>query len=188
MSTPICSLRPPALPWLRLCQASEAPPGVSPRWPGHSHLRGAVPDRVPFPLRLASPCPANTSAPGGRLRLLGAPHRAGPRPVARPARGAHTVGCASEGPRLILTTALGKRQICPVFPSSWGRNACVHTCVHAHVIQSIECQKAVTRASPGPISSSPTCRLLAARALCLLRHPDFGDVLTCQPQSPGTCQ
>lgn len=44
MSTPICSLRPPALPWLRLCQASEAPPGVSPQPPGVSPQPGR-----PFP-------------------------------------------------------------------------------------------------------------------------------------------
>lgn len=90
-----------------------------PRWPGHSHLHGAVPHRILFPLHLASPRPANSSAPGGHPSLLNAHHRASPRQGAGPPWG-HTHRICLGGARLILTTALGKRQICPVFPSLGG--------------------------------------------------------------------
>lgn len=203
MSTPICSLRPPALPWLRLCQASEAPPGVSPQPPGVSPQPGR-----PFPplaglathtcveLSLTAslslcvwPLPAlPTPLPPEGASVSSVP-LTGPAPDQWQGQlgGAHS-GLCLRGAATNFNNSLRKKTILSCFPLLGGRNACVHTCVHAHVIQSIECQKAVTRASPGPISSSPTCRLLAARALCLLRHPDFGDVPTCQPQSPGTCQ
>lgn len=111
---------------------------------GLAYLHEAFPDLfcTPVSLHLAPPCHANSSvprvpptmpAPGQEPRWCCWPHISlgsfSAVETAGPPWG-HTQWDVPWGTQLILTTALGKRQLCPLFSSLGGKCVCAREYMH----------------------------------------------------------